>query len=185
MIQPWKQRSSKTIYQNPWWKYQLDEFELPNGVKGEYHYMETTGSVMIVGVDEQGQIFLIRQYVYLSKDPTLEFPCGGRKAQSVLPDEQREFGEETNQSAEHWEHIGFFCPNLGLVKERCDVFVAWKLTAADFVSDETEHIEVVPVSIEALEEKIRHQEIFDGMTLAAWTIAKPFVEKLIREKKYL
>lgn len=185
MIQPWKQCSSKTIHENPWWKYQLDEFELPNGVKGEYHYMETSGSVMILGIDKGGCVLLERHYVYLTKDPVFTFPCGGRKLDGSVLDEQREFGEETQQSAKCWQQIGSFRPCIGLIQEQCDVFVAWKLFPVQLIPDITEQFEIIALSPSEIEEKIYKKEIVDGMTLAAWTLAKPFVEKLIREKKYL
>ncbi len=185
MIQPWKQLSSKIVHENPWWKYQLDEFELPNGVQGEYHYMKTRGAVMILGIDEKGCLLMVRHYVYLFKDPVLTFPCGGREPGDGISDEKREFGEEAQRSAKHWQPIGFFRPGLGLLDESCDVFVAWKLTPVDFTPDATEHFELIPLSVQRLEEKIAKKEIVDGMTLAAWTLAKPFVEEIIREKKYL
>lgn len=186
MIQPWKQISSKTIHENPWWKYQLDEFELPNGVKGEYHYMETPGSVAIVAVDHQGCISMIRQYRYLIKEISIEFPMGGiKQRQTALEAAQSELGEETHWQAAQWKSIGFFYPNDALNKERCEVFVAWELSPSFLCADKTEDIESFGWTLEELETKIHQGEIKDGPALAIWVLAKPFVEKLIREKTYL
>ena len=43
-MKPYKQLSSKVMIENPWWRYCLDQIELPSGRPGEYHYVLTNGS---------------------------------------------------------------------------------------------------------------------------------------------
>ena len=38
--------------------------------------------------------------------------------------------------------------------------------------DEHEEFEIIPVSIDELEKKINTNEIFNGMTLASWALAR-------------
>ena len=77
MLSRWKKLTSKIIYTNPWWTYTLDSFQIPDGVKGEYHYVHSEGSSMIVPVMEDGKIILVNQYRYLGERESIEFPCGG------------------------------------------------------------------------------------------------------------
>lgn len=71
------------------------------------------------------------------------------------------------------EEAGNFSPCNGLVDETCRVFIARRLRFVGAHPDETEGFELVRVRIEEFESLIRDGIIWDGMTLAAWTIAGP------------
>src|SRR5208283_655228 len=79
MLAHWKKLTSKIVHKNPWWNYHLDSFQIPNGVKGEYHYVHTEGSSLIIPVIDNGKIILVNQYRYLRDRESIEFPCGGVK----------------------------------------------------------------------------------------------------------
>ncbi len=52
----WKKLTSRELFRNPWWTYRMDTVELPGGREGEYHYVHTGGSVMLVPVHSDGRI---------------------------------------------------------------------------------------------------------------------------------
>ena len=54
-LEPWKKISSEDKFKNPWWTYRLDKYQLPNGKKGEYHYMHTGGSCFMIPITEEGK----------------------------------------------------------------------------------------------------------------------------------
>ena len=60
-MKPYKTISKSVLFTNPWWKYCLDQIELPTGKPGEFHYVLTNGSSMIVPIDGDGKILLVRQ----------------------------------------------------------------------------------------------------------------------------
>src|SRR4030065_775253 len=78
-LKPWKKLSEAIVFRNPYWTYKRDAFELPSGKPGEYHYVHTTGSSMVVPVMGAGTLLLVNQYRYLLGRESAEFPCGSVK----------------------------------------------------------------------------------------------------------
>ena len=173
-MKPYKQISKRILFKNPWWKYCLDKVELPSGKPGEFHYVLTNGSSMVVPVDEGGRLLLVRQYRYTGNRDSIEFPCGGLKDGAGYEETaENELIEETGYTAEQIEPAGAFNPCNGLLDEMCRVYIARNLRYIGARPDETECFELVRLKIEELDSSIRDGRIWDGMTMAAWAIAKP------------
>ncbi|MFA7627467.1 MAG: ADP-ribose pyrophosphatase, partial [Candidatus Kapaibacterium sp.] len=79
MVEKFKTLSSDTLYKNPYWEYKYDKYNMPSGRAGEYFYVETPGSVMVIPLLDNGRIILVKQYRYLNKRFSFEFPGGGIK----------------------------------------------------------------------------------------------------------
>jgi ADP-ribose pyrophosphatase len=172
-LRSWKKLTSKILHKNPWWTYKLDTFELPSGYKGEYHYVHTEGASMVVPVLDDGKIVLVNQYRYLRDMPSLEFPCGGvKKGHSYEETADHELAEEAGFKARHKELIGEFNPYNGITDEVCRVYVARELKRIDKKPDVTEEFEEMHLTPREIDQKIEKAEIWDGMTLAAWAIAR-------------
>lgn len=169
---PWKHLSSRLVAENPWWRYRLDEFELPDGRRGEYHVASTHGSVMIVPIEDDGSFVVVEQYRYLARRDSFEFPAGGiGEGESPLEAAVRELAEETGLEGQ-LEPLGVYCPWNGVTDELCHVFVARSLRpVADPVpADETEDLGIERWSRERLGDAIREGSLWDGMTLAAFAM---------------
>jgi len=148
-LRPWKQKSETVVLRNPWWTYKRDEFELPSGKKGEYHYVHTNGSSMVIPVLGDGRMLAVKQYRYLCARESIEFPCGSVKDGSDHEQTARqELAEETGYSAGELRLAGEFNPYNGVTDEMCRVFVARDLRHVGGTPDETEEFEEVPLSSE-------------------------------------
>jgi ADP-ribose pyrophosphatase len=175
-MKPYKSISKKVIYKNPWWRYCLDQIELPSGKIGEYHYALTNGSSMIIPIEQDGRPLMVKQYRYTGNRDSIEFPCGGLKDGATYDETARiELMEETGFVAEKMEAIGGFNPCNGLVDEICKVYIARNLKYVGARPDETENIELLHLTIKEIDELILNGTIWDGMTMAAWTLAKPHI----------
>jgi hypothetical protein len=65
--------------------------------------------------------------------------------------------------------IGEYNPYNGVTNEICHVFVAEGLEYINkFESDESEEFEILEMTGNEINKKIKSGEIWDGMTLAAW-----------------
>ncbi len=171
MLKRWKKLNETTLFKNNWWSYKKDEFELPDGTKGEYHYVSTNGASMILPIRDDGRIILVNQYRYLNEKESLEFPCGGVKdGQSYEETAKHELEEETGYTSYEIEFAGSFNPYNGVTNEICRIYVARGLTPVDAVPDRTEEFEKYALSSEEIDEKISAGEIWDGMTIAAWSL---------------
>ena len=172
-LRSWKKLSGSIIARNGWWTYRKDEYELPSGKKGEYHYVHTNGASMIVPVTVDGKVLLVNQYRYLSGRESIEFPCGGVKDGSSYEETARhELREETGYESSTLSQAGEFNPYNGVTDEICRVFLARELVYVGGTPDYTEEFEMVPLSPGELELRIASGEIWDGMTIAAWGIVR-------------
>ena len=128
---------------------------------------------MIIPVLRDGNLVLVNQYRYLMEKESLEFPCGSVKEGSTHDETARhELNEETGYSAKKIYRVGEFNPYNGVTDEMCHVYLGRDLEYIGGTPDETEEFEVVLVSPAHIDEQIRTGVIWDGMTIAGWSIAK-------------
>lgn len=173
MLTRWKKLTSRTVHKNPWWSYKLDSFKIPHGLEGEYHYVHTDGSSLIIPVLDDGTIVLVNQYRYLGGKESIEFPCGGVKPNHTYEEMARlELEEEAGYAAQSWETVGDFNPFNGATDELCRVFIARGLSQVKARPEATEEFEILKMAPAEIERMIVERKIWDGMTLAAWMIAR-------------
>ena len=177
-LRPWTKLNQQDRAVNNWWTYRQDEFRLPNGQTGEYHYVHTEGASLVVPVLDDGSLILVRQYRYLCERESLEFPCGGVKPGSSYEQTAvAELREEAGYSAQEFRLIGEFNPYNGVTDEICRVYVASGLSDTGHDREATEEMELEILSVEELTRRIHAGQIWDGMTLAAWSLLTPLIRK--------
>ena len=170
---PWKKLAESIVFRNPWWTYKRDAFELPSGKPGEYHYVHTNGSSMVIPVLGDGTMLMVNQYRYLMGKESIEFPCGSVKDGSNHDETARhELVEETGYLAKSLSKAGEYNPYNGVTNEMCHVYMARDLEYVGGTPDETEEFEIVHMTPAEIDERIRTGVIWDGMTIAAWAIAR-------------
>jgi ADP-ribose pyrophosphatase len=173
MLRHWTTLTSKIVSKNPWWIYKIDTFQIPDGVAGEYHYVHTEGSSMIVPVTNDGKLVLVNQYRYLCGRESIEFPCGGVKAGKTYEEMAKlELEEETGLRSDEILRVGEFNPFNGVTDEICAVHIARNLQPTHAKPDTTEEFEVIRCTPDELDGMIQSNKIWDGMTLAAWALVK-------------
>lgn len=172
-LRRWRTLTRSVRSTNPWWSYRLNTFHMPNGSEGEYHFVHTNGSSLIVPLTPDGKIILVNQYRYLAERESIEFPCGSVKDGSTYEDTARhELREETGYEAETLTPVGKFNPYNGVTDEFCTVFVGRGLRHIGARPDPTEEFEVLAWPASDIERHIADGTIWDGMTIAAWCIVR-------------
>jgi ADP-ribose pyrophosphatase len=172
----WKTIIHEEVFETPWMSLYHDQFEMPNGKKGNYFYMHTRGSALTIPVTDEGKILLVKQYRYLTDNASIELPCGGVKNDQNDDDAARaELVEETGYSCMKLKKAGRFIPYNGLSDEFCTVFIAKRLSFVGPNPDDTEKIEVLSASPEEVDTMIQRGKIVDGMTIAGWLLGKRFL----------
>ena len=103
-LKPWRTLERRLLLERPpWMRVYEDDVALPNGqtVLG-YLHRETPGYAMIVPVDHQGHIGLVRSYKRGVDGIDLQPPAGVlAEGEDPLTCAQRELLEETGSTAEH------------------------------------------------------------------------------------
>ncbi len=125
------------------------------------------GAVGIVAVDD-GHVWLTRQpREAAGMSASLEIPAGKLDVpgESPLACAQRELAEEIGKQAGAWEEIKAFYTSPGFSDERVWLFLATDLADADgeAKADEDERIEVVPWSLDRIDDAFAESE--DSKTL--------------------
>jgi ADP-ribose pyrophosphatase len=172
-LKPWKTVSTSVKFKNPWWTYKLDRFAMASGKEGEYHYVHTNGSSLVVPILPDGRIMMVKQYRYLARRESIEFPCGAVKDGSTYDETAaHELVEETGYEAGEMAKSGLFNPYNGVTDEMCQVYIARQLRHVGAKPDETEEFEFVPMTPEEIEAMILDGTIWDGMSVAAWMLVR-------------
>jgi ADP-ribose pyrophosphatase len=173
-LSKWRKLTQKELFKNPWWVYRQDTFSLPNGEVGDYFYVHTNGSSIVIPVLDDGKLVMVKQYRYLRDEESLEFPCGGVKAGSnYLTSAAQELEEEAGYTATEMIQAGEFNPFNGVTNEMCRVYVARGLKHVGTKPDPTEEFEQFTFIPAEVEQRILSGEIWDGMSIAAWFIGRP------------
>lgn len=120
--------ATKIVYQNPWITVHEDETVDQQGNVGMYGYMESRDSCMVVVLDEQERIYLVRGFRYPSQSFGWELPGGGGDGEDLIIASKRELEEETGIIAKTWEKLGEAIVCNGLMTEKMAVCLARDLS---------------------------------------------------------
>lgn len=177
MLKKLEQISTRLEKENPYWEYRIDEYKFANGNTGVYHYVNSRGSSMLIPIMDDGKIILTKQYRYLNQKVSLEFPGGGQEnGLSNLENAKKELQEETGYSSENISKIGEFNPCNGVTNEICSVYTAKNLEYKGAKPEESEEIELVFMTVDEVKKAIVDGTLWDGMTLASWSIYSNQIE---------
>lgn len=176
---PLPRLSREVAMSNPYWRYIKDLYRRRDGQEVPYHFIQSSGSVVVVPRCEDGRLVMVRQYRYIQQRWGIEFPGGGqqpgKEAQQSAADELQ---EETGYTAAMFTPLGRSSPCVGLIDEYCDVFLAEELEQGETAHEAGEEIEVVYLQAQELEQAIREGHCWSGMTQAAWCLAKLHLDSI-------
>ena len=167
---------SKSVYQGKVFDVRQDQVELPDGHLTALDVVEHNGAVTLIPIDEQGQIWFVRQYRHPAQDELLELPAGTLE-NNEDPEKcaHREVREEIGMSVGRLEKIGEFFMAPGYSTEYMYVYLARELSPAPLPGDEDEFLQVEKFPIEKVFEMAEQGQFKDSKTLAALYLAQRFL----------
>jgi len=173
LLKQWRKISERILFKNERWSYKIDDFIIEPNFRGDYHYIHTNGATMVVPLNSNNEILITKQFRYLMNDESWEFPCGAIEENlSPIDNAMKELREETGFSANKIIPAGFFTPFTGAADTKCYLFLAYDLFHAPLPKDQTEDFEINFVDKIQLDNMITSNVIWDGLTLAAWSLIK-------------
>ena len=130
--------------------------------------MRHPGGVAVVAIDDELNVYMIRQYRIPYDQIILEVPAG-KLDKGENPDvaAERELREETGLVADKIISMGNFYPTVGFCDEDLRLYIATGLHQGDSDPDEDEFVEVDKIHIDTLVDMIMDNKIRDGKTIAA------------------
>ncbi|MFA5025896.1 MAG: NUDIX hydrolase [Candidatus Shapirobacteria bacterium] len=133
-------RNSKLIKRNILFdkygkKFIVDDLELSDGTTNFWAYVTSPPGSIIVAVDKDKNIILVRQYRYTLNDFTYECPAGAiDKNESFLETAQRELLEETGYKSDNFINLGVYNDLPNETNHSCQIFLA---TNCQYISPPT------------------------------------------------
>ena len=169
---------SEVILQGRAFKIRRDTLKTPDGHETTYEIIEHGGSVVIVPIDAEGNLLFVRQYRHATRLDLLELPAGTRDGDEPYEDcAAREIREETGMQAGKLQKVGDFYLAPGYSSEFMAVFLATDLHANPLSGDDDEYLQVEKVPLKEAISMFERGDVPDAKSLAAWLLAKPFLEK--------
>lgn len=164
---------SETLLQGRAFKIRRDTLKTPDGRETKFDIIEHGGSVVIVPVDEDGNLLFVRQYRHAAGIDLLEFPAGTRDGDEPFEDcAAREIREETGMQAGKLIHVGSFYLAPGYSTEYMGVFLATDLKHNPLEADDDEFLTVEKMSLKDTMALVKSGQMLDAKTLAALMLAK-------------
>jgi ADP-ribose pyrophosphatase len=169
-VPPWRTRSSRTIYTNPWLSLREDLVELPSGRTTVYGVVHTGPCVGVLPFLDPDTVVLVRQYRYVAGRHTWEMPTGGvGPGEPIEAAAQRELAEESGYRAGRLEPVCVYHTSKSVMDETAHLFLAFDLARATEGPgpDETESFQVRAHRFEEVLAMVDTGEIVDSMTIIA------------------
>ena len=175
---PFELIKSEIILQGRAFKIRRDHLKTPDGRETKYEIVEHGGSVVIIPVDEQGNMWFVRQYRHAAGMDLLELPAGTRDGNEPYEEcAAREIREETGMEAGKLEDLGKFYLAPGYSTELMGVFLATNLKHNPLDPDADEFLSVEKMPVKDAIAMAERGEMPDAKSLAALLLARPHLEK--------
>jgi ADP-ribose pyrophosphatase len=169
---------SETLLQGRAFKVKRDYLKTPNGDETKLEIIEHGGSVVLVPIDDEGNLLLVNQYRHAAEQDLLELPAGTRNGDEPYEEcAAREIREETGMEASKLQKVGDFYLAPGYSTEFMTVFLATELKPNPLDADFDEFLQVEKIPVKNANEMFERGEVLDAKSLAAWLLAKPYLEK--------
>jgi len=172
--------SSEIVYPGRAFTIRRDQVRLPDGRTTRLDIVEHHGSVVLIPIDDRGNLLFVRQYRHAARLDMLELPAGTLD-EGELPDvcAARELREETGQAANRLEPLGGFYLAPGYSTEYMYVYLASGLFHSPLSADDDEFLQVVPVPLPEALGMGGKGLLPDAKSLAALWLARSELEKRI------
>ncbi len=169
-----KTLKTEDIYKGNIIKVQNLTVSLPNGKEATRDIVLHPGASVVVPVNENGEIYMVRQFRKPLDFTTLELPAG--KLDSLGEDPkicaERELIEETGLRAQSMEHLISIHTTPGFCNEVIHMYMATGLTQGESCTDEDEFLDVDKIHVSQLVDMILEHKITDAKTIIGVLLAE-------------
>jgi len=168
-----KVTKSETVFHGKVFDVRVDEIEYnETGNKSFRQVAVHPGGAVIVPVKDDGRIILISQYRYPHNEIVIELPAGKlEKSEDPLECAKRELIEETGYRSNKIKKLGKIYTKPGFCNETLHIYLAEELISGNHAREEGEEdIQLIELTLNEIDEKIKNGEIVDGKTISGITM---------------
>lgn len=142
-----------------------DTVQLVDGTQAKREIVDHNGGVAIIGLTEESEVLLVRQFRAPYKEVLFEIPAGKlEKGEDPFEAAKREFQEECGCTAENFKYIGELYPTPGYCGEIIRLYYATGLEFGEQHLDEDERLDVYKVPLGEAFDRCINGEFKDAKT---------------------
>ncbi len=157
---------TKNIYRGKFIGLDSLEVILPDGKKATRDIVLHPGASVVIPLNENKEIYMVRQYRKPIEKVTLELPAGKLdEGEDPKTCAERELGEETGLKAAEIRHLISVHSTPGFSNEVLHMYLATGLSEGDAHSDEDEFVSSEKYKLNELIKMIMRGEITDAKTI--------------------
>jgi 8-oxo-dGTP pyrophosphatase MutT (NUDIX family) len=177
---PFELIRSEILLQGRAFKIRRDHLKTPDGQETKFEIVEHGGSVVVIPVDAEGNMWFVRQYRHAAGSDLLELPAGTRDGDEPFEEcAAREIREETGMEAGTLIQVGSFYLAPGYSTEYMGVFLATDLKHNPLDPDADEFLSVEKIPVKQAFDMATRGDMPDAKSLAALLLARPHLEKYL------
>jgi 8-oxo-dGTP pyrophosphatase MutT (NUDIX family) len=177
---PFELIKSEVLLQGRVFKVRRDYLKTSEGSETKLEIIEHGGSVVVIPIDSDENIWFVRQYRHAAGSDLLELPAGTRDGNEPFEKcAARETREEIGMEAGTLKKVGEFYLAPGYSTEFMGVFLATDLKHNPLDPDADEFLSVEKIPAKKAIEMAERGEVPDAKSLAALFLARPHLEKYL------
>ncbi len=147
---PWTIQETNEKYHDSFIYVREDQVLRPDGQPGKYATVKMKPAVAILPIDNDGYVYLVRQFRYALGKESIEVVCGAvEEDEPGIEAAKREIEEEIGIKASELIELGVIHLDTSIVHCPVQMFLAKQLTKTEAHPEGTETIETVKVTIDA------------------------------------
>jgi len=174
----WKVKSSRIVYRNPWISVREDAVVRPDGQPGIFGVVSMIPGVSVIPVDDQGFVYLTREFHYGVGRVTVEAISGGiERSENRLAAAKRELNEETGLTAKRWTYLGMVDPFTTVVHSPNHMYLAQRLSNGTPNPEGTERIQVIRAPFATTVRWVINSRITHSATAVALLKAQAYLSR--------
>src|SRR5574341_1432452 len=172
---PFELLKSETLLQGRAFKIRRDYLKMPNGGETRLEIIEHGGSVVLIPIDDEGNLLFVRQYRHAAGKDLLELPAGTRDGDEPFEEcAAREIREETGMEASTLQKVGEFYLAPGYSSEFMVVYLATGLKENPLDADEDEFLQVEKIPLKRAIQMAEQGDVPDAKSLASFLLARSY-----------
>lgn len=165
-------RSTKTLLKHHRITVVEDIITFPDGSEGMYlKFINSKDAVVILAINEIGQVLLNHEYNYPTDEYLLQLPAGEIETTETPENAAtRELQEETGFIANRLECLGWIYSSHRRTKAKIYLMLATELTRTSTNKETAELLETAWIDVDDFERHIANNTIHHHASLAAWAM---------------
>lgn len=163
-----KTLKSKNVYNGKVLRILEDDVMLPDGNTAKREIVVHQGGVCVAALDENNNLYFVRQFRYPYKEIVLELPAGKLEmGQTPLENGKRELLEETGCTGYSFTSLGQLYPSPGYTGEIIHLYACRVKSKGAQQPDADEFVDVEIIPMDRAVEMVLNNQLPDGKSQVA------------------